>query len=578
MSKRYWKALSGILLGLGMVSLVLLTTRAAGEADPEWSTDTFLDFCDGTMNGVDVWSEPGTARLDRDWWANVRVNDDPAEGKVYPRLSFVLTNTVGTTETHFLVVWEDERVEDHYPDIYFDRSTDGGRSWSADIRVSEPHQSGRRKNAPDITVRLADESFWVVWQDNRNDDGDIYYSVSHDQGSNWDPPASVYTGTGTQLLPRIVPHGQSGYLYAVWEDERDDDGDIYISRYNPDVDLAWSTPVKVSDVITPTEQRNPNLTVDADGNVYVVWEELRENDDGEIYFSRWISGTWGTGTWSANSMVSDPAMDWANAPDIVAGPGGVLFAAWYERVPTGPATYDFQIVVARSVDSGDTWSRSVVRRLSNASASNASYRNPAIGVDLLGKVYVAWIHSPDQQAATSSVLFSLSPDGGGHWTEPRVLSRQPRNKVDISTVPGLVTGFDGEVVVAWSDYRDGSSPQIYATGYPADNYLTSGEYNRTFDAGGPAAWGTITWTATITPNTGLQIATRVMTTAGAGWTDWFTHTASGDAIPHPSGRLIRYRAVFTSTALPGNDTSVLDAVVISYEQYRVFLPLVLREG
>jgi hypothetical protein len=64
MSKRYWKALSGILLALGMVSLVLLTTRAAG-GDPEWSTDTFLDFCDGTMNGVDVWSEPGTARLDR---------------------------------------------------------------------------------------------------------------------------------------------------------------------------------------------------------------------------------------------------------------------------------------------------------------------------------------------------------------------------------------------------------------------------------------------------------------------------------------------------------------------------------
>ena len=34
---------------------VLLTTRAAGGA--EWSTDTFSDFCDGTMDGVDVWSE-----------------------------------------------------------------------------------------------------------------------------------------------------------------------------------------------------------------------------------------------------------------------------------------------------------------------------------------------------------------------------------------------------------------------------------------------------------------------------------------------------------------------------------------
>jgi len=574
MSKRYWKALSGALLALGMVSLVLLTTRAAG-GDLEWSTDTFFDFCEGTMDGVDVWSDPGTARLDRNWYPNVRVNDVLAEGKVSPRLSFVLTNTVGTTETHFLVVWEDEHVEDHNPDIYFDRSIDGGKSWLSDTLVSGLHQHSRSKNTPDIAVRLADKSFWVVWQDDRNDDGDIYYSVSHDQGQNWDPPASVYTGTGTQLLPRIAPHGQSGYLYAVWEDERADDGDIYISRYNPDVDLAWGTPVKVSDDTTGTEQRNPNLSVDVDGNVYAVWEDLRENDDGEIYFSRWISGTWGAGTWSANSLLSVPTMDWANAPDIVAGPGGVLFAAWKERVPTGPATYDFQIVVARSVDSGDTWRRLVEHRLYNASASNASYRNPAIGVDLLGKVYVAWIHSPDQQAATANVLFSLSPDRGGHWTEPRILSRQPQNNVDIGTVPGLVTGFDGEVVVAWSDYRGTSAPQIYATGYPAGHYLISGKYRRHFDAGGPAAWGTITWTATITPGTNLALATRVMTTAGAGWTEWFTYTASGDAIPHPSGRFIQYRAVFTSD---GNDTPVLDAVVISYEQYRIFLPLVLKEG
>ena len=175
MSKRYWKALSGILLALGMVSLVLLITHAAGEAASEWSTDTFLDFCDGTMmNGVDVWSEPGTARLGRNWYPNVRVNDVLAEGKVSPRLSFVLTNTVGTTETHFLVVWEDEHVEDNNPDIYFDRSIDGGKSWLSDTLVSGFHQHSRSKNTPDIAVRLADKSFWVVWQDDRNDDGDIY--------------------------------------------------------------------------------------------------------------------------------------------------------------------------------------------------------------------------------------------------------------------------------------------------------------------------------------------------------------------------------------------------------------------
>ncbi len=589
MSKKYWKALGGILLALGMVGLALLTTRAAGGGGQEWSTDTFADFCQGTitMDGVDVWSVPGTARLDRLWWPNVRVNDVSSQSKLAPSLTFALTSTGGTTETVFLAVWADERSCDHCPDIYFARSTNGGHSWSADILVKDtcdpddpPYPVCPCLHTPDIAVRAKDESYWVVWQHDpiNPDEGDIYYAVNYDGGANWypaTPPTPVYTGMGKQLLPRIAPHAQSGYLYTVWEDERDDAGDVYISRYNPDVDSAWSTPVKVSDDTTGAEQREPNLAVDADGNVYVVWEDLRENDDGEIYFSRWISGTWGTGTWSANSRLSDPTMDWANGPDIVTRPGGVLFAAWKERVPTGPATYDFQIVVARSGNRGDTWSRLVEHRLYNASASNAFYASPAIGVDPLGRVYVAWLHSPDSQASTSNVLFFLSPDGGEHWTEPRVLSRQPQNKVDVDTVPALASDFEGQIVVAWQDFREGSSTQVYATGYPADHYLASGEYNRTFDAGGLAAWDTITWTATPTQGTSLVLATRVMTTAGSGWTEWFTHAASGDAILHPSGRFIQYRAAFTST---GNHTPILDEVLISYEQYRIYLPIVLRGG
>jgi len=333
--------------------------------------------------------------------------------------------------------------------------------------------------------------------------------------------------------------------------------------------------VRVNDDVIPlAEQRNPDLAVDVDGNVYVVWEDLRDDDDGEIYFSRWMSGTaWGAGTWSTPSRLCDPTMDWGADPVIISGPNAVLFAAWMERVPTGPATYDFQIVVARSQDNGDTWIRSVVRRLYSASASNASYANPAIGVDFLERVYVAWLYSPDQQAATASVLFSLSPDRGEHWTEPRTLN-QPSNEVAGSAVPALITDFAGHTAVAWQDFREGSSTQIYATGYPSDDYLTSGEYrSRVFDAGGLAAWDTITWTAALTPNTGLILATCAMTTVTADCADWVTHTASGDALSHPAHQFIQYRAVFTST---GTDTSVLDEVVIFYEQYRILLPIVLR--
>jgi len=581
MSKRHWKALSGMILALSMASLAVLATRAAGGGgDAEWSTDTFPDFLEGTLDGVDIWHTPGVAKLDRSWWSNVRVNDTSAQSKFSPRVSFALSDTGGLPAPAFLAVWADERTCDHYPDILFARSTDGGQSWSSDVVVSDlcdpddpPYPNCPVLDSPDLTDRAQDRSLWVVWHQDEvgSDEGNIYYAVSHDMGMTWPITGTVVSDTGTQRTPRIASHDASGRLYTIWEDERDDDGDIYISRR---ITSVWSAAVKVNDDSSGNEQSTPALAVDAGGDVYAVWEDRRTDAFWpEVYFSRWISGTaWNAGNWSTNARLSDPTMDSAQDPDIVAAPGDVLYAAWTERVPTGPTTYDFQVVVAWSDDKGASWSRSVVDRLQDASASSAFYASPALGVGPQGRVYATWLHSPDSQAATSSVLFSQSPDGGTHWTTPRVLS-WPAGTVDVDAVPALASSPRGLVVVAWQDFRDGSSTQIYATGYPSGHYLTSGEYSRIFDAGGPAAWGNITWTASIAPGTGLQLATRVMTSAGAGWTEWVTHATSGAVLTHPSASFIQYRAVFTST---GSNTRVLDEVVISYEQTRLYLPLALR--
>ena len=591
MSKQFSRVLGGTLLALGMAALVLLTVRAAGTdtTDSVWTTDSFFDFTQGTMDSVDVWSERGAAQLDWAWWSNQRVNALSANSKLSPRLSFALTNTMVSTETVFLAVWADERDSDHCPDLYFDRSMNGGHTWSTDIRIMDncdpdnaPYPNCPCMYNPDITVRAADENLWVVWwQDwsDTGDNGDIYYTTGSNKGSNWSlSSVAVYTGTGKQLWPRIVSHASSGYLYAAWEDERDDDGDIYIARYNPDTDPAWSTPIKASDDISSAQQSKPSLTVDVDGNLFLMWEDYRDDPDGydeQIYFSRWFSGTMSWGTWDTSTRLSDSEAHFAGDPYIIAGPGGALYATWWDRIPIDVGGgYTFRIIVARSVDQGDNWSHSVVAQLPAAYESGlSSFGTPAIGIDGSGQLYVAWSWLLDSTSGNSRVLFAQSPDGGVHWTEYRTLTAAPN--VQLADAVDLIPSFDGEVVVAWEQYL-GANPHIYATGYPADRYLGIGEYKRTFDAGGPAAWDTITWTATLTPGTGLALATRVMTTAGAGWTDWVTHTASGESLTHPSARFLQYRAVFTSSA--GSDTSVLDAVGITYEQSRIYLPLVLRSS
>ncbi len=573
MDKRHWQLLCALLMAFGMIGVTLLTTLAAGGSP--WVTTTLSDFAQGAMDSVDIWSVSGTVQLDRDWMPDHRVNDALPQDALYPRLTFVLTNTGGTTRTVFMAVWEDQHIDDHYRDVYFDRSINNGRTWGPDVLIEDgggmgsPHQL-----TPDIAPRRPDGSLWVVWQDTRNDAGDIYYTVSHDHGGHWVHPVQpVYVVTGTQLWPRIGSQSDSGDMLVAWEDERSDDGDIYLSRHSGS---TWSTPVKVSDDTTGAEQREPSLAVDGSGNAYLVWldERGRTNDTGDIYFSRWMSGTtWGD--WSTNVLVSDSSMDYATGPAIVAGPNDVVYAAWVERVPTGPATYDFQVVVARSDDNGDTWTRSVVSRLSGGSATGYSYSSPALGVHARGRVFITWLRGHNT-SSIGDILFSQSPDEGQHWTEPRYLT-QPPGDADRNSRPAIAADFGGHVVVAWQDYRERSAPQVYASGYPGIFYQPEGGYRSpsyTVCSTLLVEWGAITWTGTTPSGTAVVVATRVGSSTG--WTEWVTHTTSGEALSHPPANAIQYR-VFFSTAMSSTVTPQLHEVIVSFvPKYPVLMPVVLK--
>jgi len=100
-------------------------------------------------------------------------------------------------------------------------------------------------------------------------------------------------------------------------------------------------------------------------------------------------------------------------------------------------------------------------------------------------------------------------------------------------------------------------------------------WTRTFDAGIPASWDRITWTATIPAQTHLQVSTRVLD--GSSWTSWTQSLPSGAPLTHPDTRILQARARFTSTLSLPNDTAILDEILVSYTPYKaVYLPLVLR--
>jgi hypothetical protein len=115
---------------------------------------------------------------------------------------------------------------------------------------------------------------------------------------------------------------------------------------------------KVREIPSPAGQGSsaPNLTVGADGRLYLSWVEPVDEGGHRLRFATWQEERWSesltiaTGTgWFVN---------WADFPAMTALEDGTLAAHWL--VKSGESTYAYDIHLAISRDGGLSWSQPVV--------------------------------------------------------------------------------------------------------------------------------------------------------------------------------------------------------------------------
>lgn len=126
------------------------------------------------------------------------------------------------------VVWQDSRNGEF--DIYLNRSIDRGVSWLAsDIRVDTDTPGAARSHTPQIAA--SGSSVYVTWTDDRNGNGDVYFNRSLDDGATWlttDVRLDTDTpGAGVSAAPQVAASGSS--VYVVWHDLRNVTSDIYFN-------------------------------------------------------------------------------------------------------------------------------------------------------------------------------------------------------------------------------------------------------------------------------------------------------------------------------------------------------------
>ncbi len=209
------------------------------EAPDKILHQTHQDFQMGLASGLDLSHPQGVIRLG--------IFDEPAgEPDVYTP-DTMINDTTGTLPTNvnqvnpslvgdgdgtLFAAWEDGRNGGVYDrDIYFSRSIDGGNTWIPNIRINATQASAVNQISPDLAWDPVRDRLYAVWQDGRNGNYDIYFAYSTDYGNSWSTNQKLNddVGSAAQLNPSVVVEPTAGApnIYVVWQDKRNGNDDVY---------------------------------------------------------------------------------------------------------------------------------------------------------------------------------------------------------------------------------------------------------------------------------------------------------------------------------------------------------------
>jgi hypothetical protein len=184
--------------------------------------DVHISFRSNIDNNRDTWiarslDRGGTFTVHKAASESWKINACPMTG------SSIALDRDGTAH----VVWRDSRTSSAGKDyIFYTSLPRNSQVCDLDRRISD---SPRRSNFPSLGI-LPNGSLFVAFQDNRNDQSDIYYVTSLGGSLPFSPGVKLSheTGESVQELASVAV-APDGTVYVAWEDDQRDEGDVMIS-------------------------------------------------------------------------------------------------------------------------------------------------------------------------------------------------------------------------------------------------------------------------------------------------------------------------------------------------------------
>ena len=226
---------------------------------------------------------------------------------------------VAVGSTHFVVVWDGydrSSLGAERRGILARRYSRAGAVESADlIELGEAHHP---------RVAAAGESFLVVWEDTRLDDGDpvpVIGATPYRARTGRENFAYIFSNASK---PAVAGDFFRGFV-VVWEGNDGSDHGIFAKRYTKDFQPIDGGSVFRVNSYTTGHQAKPAVAIAPNGQFVVTWEGNLSNGDVNVYYQRFSSSGVPEGT---EVRPHPDQTGYQRAPDVETAVDGSFVVTW----------------------------------------------------------------------------------------------------------------------------------------------------------------------------------------------------------------------------------------------------------
>ncbi len=364
-------------------------------------------------------------------------------------------------------------------------------TFKANKRVTTHYTPGTMKantySAGQRGILVKGYNIYIVWADNSiGGYNQAFFTMSKDVGGNFCKPIRIAGyDSADQFSPTLAVDNDNGNVYVVWEDYRDGDGDIYFAGFD-DTDCNWDTtrewatspftlPVKVntSRDTGVSKDSSPAVAVDSTGGIYVVWEDRLDSSENypDIYFAK---STNQGATFPTYALVDSSG----RRPAIAIGTSDIVYVVWEDIVqfPVQPTKIKIGAIEG-NIPGGEA-------ELPAVSGYNARYpsiaADPVCNTDVTCDVYVVWQRAEvANQGFTGETIKSYDIDMSIVDGELNII--KTTRSVPSGQTTGQYGGYaypsvaadDNNIYIVWDEWRNGIKDIYFAKSSDGDVFTTN---------------------------------------------------------------------------------------------------------